>query len=81
MRHWFVGIAAEYELREGLVLCGEIHHDFGVRGSSSDTLFNLGLKWAFTEHASFIGSVGRSFDPTPDAGSDLIAYLGMQWSF
>lgn len=78
---WFTGLAAEYEVRKGLVLCGEVRHDFGARGSPSDALFNLGLKCTLTESATLIGSAGRSFNPSPDTGAALRVYLGVQWSF
>lgn len=78
---WFAGLAAEYEIREGLVLCGEVRHDFGVRGSPDDSLFNLGFKWTLTESATLIGSAGRSFDPSADSGAALRVYFGVQWSF
>lgn len=78
---WFTGIAAEYEIREGLVLCGELRHDFGVRGSPDDSLFNVGFKWTLSESATLIGSAGRSFNPSPESGSALLMYLGVQWSF
>jgi hypothetical protein len=78
---WFGGIAAEYELIEGLVLCAELRQEFGVRGAPDDSLFNLGIKWDLTEYAALIGSAGRSFNPSPDSGSALLVYLGIQWSF
>lgn len=79
--HWFFGVAAEYEVKEGLILCGEIHSDCGLDGAANDTLFNLGVKYGLTEHATFIGSAGRSFDPQPDRGNDFQTYVGIQWSF
>lgn len=78
---WFAGLAAEYEVREGLVLCAEVRHDFGIRGSPDDSLFNLGFKWTITESATLIGAAGRSFNPSPESGADLRVYLGTQWSF
>ncbi len=78
---WFTGLAAEYEVAEGLVLCGEVRRDFGLRGSPDDSLFNLGFKWTLSASATLIGSAGRSFDPSPDAGAALRVYLGVQWSF
>jgi hypothetical protein len=78
---WFTGIAAEYEIREGLTLCGELRHDFGVRGSSDDSLFNVGFKCTLSESATLIGSAGRSFNPSSDSGSALLGYFGVQWSF
>ena len=78
---WFTGIAAEYEVREGLVLCGEHRHDFGVRGSDDDSLFNLGFKYSLCECAAIIASAGRSYNPSPESGSTLLVYFGVQWSF
>ena len=78
---WFTGLAAEYEVAEGLTLVGEVRWELGVRGAPDDSLFNLGVKWKLTEYASFIGAAGRSFNPTPDSGADLRLYLGVQWTF
>ncbi len=78
---WFAGLAAEYEVVEGLTLVGELRGEFGVRGAPDDSFFNLGVKWKLTEYASFIGAAGRSFNPTPDSGADLRLYLGIQWTF
>jgi hypothetical protein len=78
---WFVGFAAEYEVAEGLTLCGELRHEFGVRDAADDTLFNAGFKWRLGETASLLGAVGRSFDPGPGSGSSLLAYFGVQFSF
>jgi hypothetical protein len=78
---WFTGVAAEYAIREGLTLCAELRHDFGVRGSPDDSLFNVGFKQTLSESATLIGSAGRSFNPSPDSGSALRMYLGVQWSF
>ncbi|MBX3380670.1 MAG: transporter [Phycisphaeraceae bacterium] len=79
--HWFLGVAAEYEIKERFILCAEVHSDFGLQGGANDTLFNLGVKYGLAEHATFIGSAGRSFDPQPDRGNDLQMYVGVQWSF
>lgn len=78
---WFAGLAAEYLVSDGVVLCGELRHEFGVRELPEDSLFNVGFKWTLTESAAVIGSAGRSFDPRPDAGSALLVYFGIQWSF
>lgn len=78
---WYTGLAAEYEVSDGVVLCAEVRGEFGVRGGDDDALFNVGLKWALAEHATFIGAVGRSFDPSPESGADLLLYVGVQWSF
>ena len=78
---WYAGIAAEYQLVEGLTLCAELHAEFAGHGQPDDALFNLGLKYTLTEDAAFIGSAGRSFNPTPDSGADLVLYVGIQWSF
>lgn len=77
---WFAGVAAEYEVR-GVVLCGELHCDLGARGVRDDSLINLGFKWALFDGATLIGSAGRSLNPSPESGSSLLAYLGVQWSF
>jgi hypothetical protein len=78
---WFFGLAAEYEIVEGLILCAELRHEFGVRGAPDDSLFNVGVKYTLTENAAFIGAIGRSFNPSADAGADLRLYVGIQWSF
>jgi hypothetical protein len=78
---WFSGVAAEYEVREGLVLCAELRHEFGVRSSRDDSLFNIGFKKDLFKGATLIAAAGRSFNPSPDSGSSLLVYLGIQWSF
>jgi hypothetical protein len=78
---WSAGVAAEYSLCDYLTLCGELRHTFGVRGAPDDSLFNLGLKWRLGDSASLLAAVGRSFDPGPESGSALLAYVGVQFSF
>lgn len=78
---WFTGLAAEYQVAEGFTLVGEVRWEFGVRSAPDDSLFNLGVKLKLSEYATFIGTAGRSFDPSPTAGADLRLYIGVQWSF
>jgi hypothetical protein len=78
---WYAGLAAEWEAAEGVTLVGEVHRDFGVRGSADDALCNVGVKWKLTGHAAFIGALGRSFNPTANSGADLLLNIGVQWSF
>jgi hypothetical protein len=81
---WFAGVAAEYAVTDRLTLCGELrceHMFHGESGTFNDGLINVGAKWKLGESASIIGAIGRSFDPRPQAGADLIAYLGTQLRF
>lgn len=78
---WFTGLAAEYNLSDDITLVGEVHFEFGLQGAPDDSLINVGVKWKLTDYASFIGAIGRSFDPSQDAGIDLLLNVGVQWSF
>jgi hypothetical protein len=78
----FFGIAAEFEVRPGLVLGGEIHHVHAISSESADdTLFNFGFKYDLTEAVTLLGAAGRSFDPSADRGADVLVYLGLQFRF
>lgn len=77
------GVAAEFEVREGLVLVGEIHHHAPTHNAEGrdDTLFNLGFKYGLSATATILGAFGRSFNPSADRGADLLVYLGVQFTF
>jgi hypothetical protein len=81
---WFGGVAAEYAISDRFTLCGEVRYEHrlhGEAGSVDDSLFNVGGKWKLGETVSLIGTIGRSFDPKPNAGSSLLGYIGLQFSF
>jgi len=78
---WFMGIAAEFTVVDGVTLCGELRREIGVGLSGDDSFYNAGVKLRVTDSASFIGAAGRSFHPTADSGADLRVYAGVQWTF
>lgn len=81
---WSGGLAVEYSLTARWILCGEVRYEHRLRvesGSIDDGLFNLGAKYELSERVSLMGAVGRSFNPRPDGGSNLLGYFGVQLSF
>ncbi len=78
---WFMGIAAEFTVVDGVTLCGELRREIGVGLSTDDSFYNAGVKLRITDSASFIGAAGQSFNPTVESGAQLRVYAGMQWTF
>src|SRR5262249_35830517 len=78
---WGGGIAVEGEVAEGLTLCAELRYEYGLRGAPDDALWQVGFKYRLSDNVGLMGAAGRSFDPKPDSGSDLLVYLGVQLSF
>ncbi|MCL4199428.1 MAG: transporter [Phycisphaerales bacterium] len=77
---WSAGVAAEYQITEGLTLCGELRYEAGLHGAADNALINLGAKCRLADSVTLMGAVGRSFDP-PESGSSLMANFGVQFSF
>lgn len=76
---WFYGVAAEYELVDGLTVLGEINGSVPTHGvSESDVLFNVGFKWAIHENVSFMAAMGRSFRSSGPDHPDLLGFFGVQ---
>lgn len=78
-RNWgFVGTVAQYQIRQNILLGGEIYHRTPTEaGGPSDTAFNIGTVIDFSEHQHLLFSAGRSIDgPT-----DFQCYIAWQFTF
>jgi hypothetical protein len=76
---WKYGVAAQWQLREGLEVMGEVG-GFACpqRGEPDDVFFNLGLAWTLTEHAALISSAGRSFRDGRHGTPEFTSFVGVQ---
>jgi hypothetical protein len=78
---WRGGIACEAQVVDGLTFCAEVRFEYRDQGTPDDALWQLGFKYALSEHVGLMAAAGRSFNPDIDAGSDLLVYIGVQLSF
>ena len=59
----FFGVVLERQVREALLVGGEIYHQTPAEvGGESDTAFDLGVVYDFSEHHHLLFSGGRSID-------------------
>ncbi len=74
----FGGLVVQRKITEKLTLGAEIYHRGTQQtGGQSDTAFNVGTIFDFTEHQHLLFSLGRSISgPT-----DFQTYLAFQWTF
>jgi hypothetical protein len=78
-RDWgFVGAVLEYQVRDNILVGGEIYHRTAMEDDGrDDTAFNLGVVYDFSNHHHLLFSAGRSLDgPT-----DFQAYFAYQYTF
>lgn len=78
-RNWgFGGAVLQYQIRENLLLGGEIYYRTKTEaGGDSDTAFNVGTIVDINEHNHLLFSVGRSLDgPT-----EFQCYIAWQFTF
>lgn len=79
---WFYGVAAEWEIGDGLVLAGELAGLEPTQGNDpSDLVFNLGFKWAVSESATVMAAMGRSFYAAGPDRPEFLGFWGIQLRF
>lgn len=79
---WFYGLAAEWEIDDGLVLAGEVAGSEPTQDDgSSDLVFNIGFKWDVSESATLMTAMGRSLYAAEPDRAEFIGFWGIQLRF
>ena len=79
---WKYGIAGEWKTTEKLQIVGEVGGFVFPNDSDPDDLFfNLGAKYKLSDHATLIGSAGRSFRDQSAGTPEFMSFLGVQFTF
>lgn len=78
---WAYGLALGYEPVEGLQLLGEIHGESDDELKNHDLVFNLGLRWGFSERVGLLLAAGRGLRGAAADEPELLMYAGFQFMF
>jgi hypothetical protein len=75
---WIAGFVLTHEVRKGFEVLAEIHDEATVHQTWDELLFDFGTRLDFSEHYTFLFSIGRDLHNTLNATNTLSTYLGLQ---
>ena len=78
---WLYGIAAEYEVSDKVSIMAEFHGTAEYRFRDDELVSNLGSRWKFNEHTSFLISMGRAVRSPGRGDLEFLGYVAVQFIF
>ncbi len=78
---WAYGLALGYELFERVEIVGEIHGEADNGLHKHQLVFNMGLRWQFSEHTGLLAAAGRGLRGSSAGEPEFLSYLGLQVVF
>jgi hypothetical protein len=78
---WIGGIVVTHEVRKGVELLAEIHHEQAVHQSQSELILNFGARYDLSEETTLLLALGHDVRNTLNPPQQWMSYVGLQFHF